>query len=51
MIMFYKEYNYSTKSLIHYYKRNNFYLKIKISDYIGYHIRTPDNAEKSKYNF
>jgi hypothetical protein len=52
---FMEEYNYSTKSLIHsniIKEISNFYLEnAKISDYIGYHIRTPDNAEKSKYTF
>ena len=52
---FMEEYNYSTKSLIHsniIKEIANFYLKnTQINNYIGFHIRTPDHAEKSKYTF
>ena len=52
---FINEYNYSTKSLIH----SNIIKKIakfflnqsNLKDYNGFHIRTPDNAEKTDYNF
>jgi len=52
---FMDEYNLSTKSLIHssiIKQISEYYLnQVKLKDYAGFHIRTPDNAEKTKYNF
>jgi len=52
---FMNEYNYSTKSLIHsniIKQISKFYLnQTNLTNYNGFHIRTPDNAEKTNHTF